>query len=232
MKAPLDMPTSGVAQQQFEPQRVDFLAPEAGGRVGGVQAGFPRWVAMWTIGRVGVAKSDELRSFVNECRGAIRTFYGRDQARPFPKAYPAGFAGMSRAAGGSFTGSATAWSQSIDANDDQLVALAGLPNNFVLGTGDYIGFKWDDADFAAGNNQRRALVRVIRGGGGQANSSGNITVKVEPPVPALVPSGAIAHLDNPACTMRLLTDQTKLDAIDRRLAITGGTIVAVQDLRQ
>jgi hypothetical protein len=53
MKAPITPPTSGAAQQQFELQRVDYGAPEAGGRVGGVQAGFPLWKLVWTLGNVG-----------------------------------------------------------------------------------------------------------------------------------------------------------------------------------
>lgn len=231
MKAPLQPPESGASQQHFELERVDFGAAEASGRVGGVQAGFPLWSGIWTIGAIGEARSDEWRSFFSELRGAIRAFYGSDKRRPYPKAYPAGFAGMSRAAGGSFTGSATAWSQSIDANDDQLLALAGLPNNFVLTTGDYVGFKWTATSEGVAGLEWRTVVRVIRGGGSIANSSGNMTVKVEPPIPNCVPAGAIAHLDNPACVMRQIIDQSKLNPIDRRGAVTGGTLAAIQDLR-
>lgn len=231
MKAPLEMPTSGAALQEFEPQRIDYAAPEASGRVGGVQAGFPLWLAIWTIGRIGAAKSDELRSFLTEVRGAIRTFYGRDLSRPYPKAYAGGFANMTRPDATPFTGAATSWSQSVDADGDQLLTLNGLPSGFVMGTGDYAGFKWDAAGEAAGNLRRRALARVIRGGGGAASATGVLTIKVEPPIPAAVPVGATAHLDLPACVMRIVTERTKLDAIDRRLAVRGGTIVAIQDLR-
>lgn len=230
-KAPLEMPTSGAAQQHFEPQRIDYAAPEASGRVGGVQAGFPLWLAIWTIGKIGAAKSDELRSFVIEARGAIRTFYGRDLGRPYPKAYPGGFVNMTTPGGAAFTGAASSWSQSIDGSDDQLLTLNGLPSGLIMGTGDYVGFKWDDAGFAVGNKQRRALVRVIRAGGGTASPTGVLTVKVEPAIPSAVPAGATAHLDMPACVMKVVTDQTKLEAIDRRLAIRGGTIVGIQDLR-
>lgn len=229
MKAPLTIPASGAALQEFEIQRIDYSAPEASGAVGGVQAGWPKWLAVWTIGKVGQDKSDELRAFVSECRGQMRTFYAADLARRFPKAYR-DFTRTTKPDGTAFTGAASSWSQSIDSSDDQLLTLNGLPKGLVLSTLDYIGFKWDDADFAAGNLQRRALARVIRGGGGNANSSGQITVKVEPPLHPLIPPSAIAHLDNPCCTMRLV-GQTRLDAVDRRLAIKGGTIVAIQDLR-
>lgn len=231
MKPPLIMPVSGAAMQEFELQRIDYAAPEASGQVGGVQAGWPLWLAVWTIGKVGAAKSDEWRSWVAECRGSARTFYGADISRPYPRAHQDGFARMTRFNGSAFDGSASTWSQSIDSNDDQLLTLTGLPSGFILGTGDYVGFKWDDSAFTAGNLQRRALVRIIRGGGGVASSGGSVQVKVEPPIPACVPSGAKAHLDSACCTMRLLSDQTKLDAMDRRLAVRGGTIAAIQDLR-
>jgi hypothetical protein len=56
----LEMPASGAAMQEFEPQRVDYAAPESGGRLGGVQAGFPLWLAVWTWGTIGARRSDLL----------------------------------------------------------------------------------------------------------------------------------------------------------------------------
>lgn len=231
MKSPLTMPSSGLALQAFEPQRVDYLSPEAGGRLGGVQAGFPLWSATWTIGKIGEARSDEFRSFLAELRGAMRTFYGYDLRRPFPKAYPDGFAAMTRFDASPFNGSATSWSQSIDASDDQLLTLNGLPSGFILGTGDYVGFKWNATSDEVAGLPWRHKARVIRGGGGTANGSGVLTVKVEPPLPSVVPGGATAHLDNPCCVMRQIVEQTSLQPIDRRGAVTGGTLTAVQDLR-
>lgn len=230
-KAPLIMPAGGAALQEFELQRVDYMAPEASGYVGGVQAGFPLWAAAWTIGKIGEERSDEWRSFVMECRGQQRRFYAGDLRRPYPKAHLDGFAQMVRYSGGTFDGTASSWSQSIDSSSDCNLVLHGLPSGLMLGTGDYVGFKWDATGEAPFNRWRRAMVRIIRGGGGIVASNGDVTVKVEPAVPAAVPGGAIAHLDNPCVTMKLLLNQTKLDAIDRRGAIRGGTITAIQDLR-
>lgn len=231
MKAPLIMPTSGLALQQFELQRVDYLSPEAGGRVGGVQAGLPLWAPVWTIGKIGEAKSDEFRAFIMELRGAMRTFYGYDLRRPFPKAYRNGFAGLNRAGGGAFDGSATSWSLAIDANDDCLVTLNGLPVGLTLGTGDYVGFTWSATSTEVAGITWKHKSRVIRSGGGVANGSGVVTVKVEPPIPTAVPGTAVVHLDNPACVMRIIVGSSQLQPIDRRGAVTGGTIAAIQDLR-
>lgn len=229
MKPPLQMPTSGVSQQQFEPLRVDYAAPEAGGRVGGVQAGFPLWAAAWIIGRVGARKSDEFRAFLLQLRGATRRFLGRDLGRPFPLEHAGGFGGMTRAGGGTFDGTATGWAEVITADGDSEVTLEGLPAGLVLSTGDYIGFTWLATEAAVAGLAWHAPVRVVTGG--TADGSGTITVTSEPPIPSAVPVSATAYLNEPACVMTLVADQTKLGAIDRRLAIGGGTIAGIQDLR-
>jgi len=231
MKAPLEMPTSGASQQEFEPQRVDYGAPEASGRIGGVQAGFPLWMGVWTIGRIGAAKSDDFRAFMLELRGATRRFLGRDLGRPYPKEHIGGFAGMTRAGGGAFDGTALDWSETINADGDSEVTLTGLPAGLVLSTGDYIGFTWAATDDDVAGLDWHAPVRIIRDGGGTADGTGEVTVKSEPPIPSAVPGSATAYLNQPACVMALIADKTKLDAIDRRLAVRGGTIAGIQDIR-
>lgn len=229
MKAALTMPTSGMSGQQFEIERNDFNAPEASGRVGGVQSGFPLWLAVYQIGTIGAAKSDELRAFFTRLRGQQRRFLGHDLARPYPKAHITGFAGMTRAGGGSFDGSATSWSETITADGDSEVTLHGMPAGLELTFGDYVGFKYDATEESVAGLPWRALVRVVEGG--VADGSGNITVTSEPPVPLCVPPGAVAHLDQPACIMAMIKDKSSLEGIDRRLAVRGGTITALQDLR-
>lgn len=232
MKAPLIMPSSGAAQQVFEPQTVDFAAPEASGYIGGVQAGFPLWGGTWTIGTIGSSKSDEWRSFLAELRGSQRMFVGSDIYRPYPLAHLDGFTRMTRFDGSPFDGSATSWSQSIDANDDQLLTLNGLPAGLTLSNLDYVGFKWTATSPEIAGIEMRTVARVIRGGGGVADASGVLAgIKVEPPIPTCVPGGATAHLDNPGVTMKLDRGSSQLDPIDRRGAVKGGTIVGVQNLR-
>lgn len=229
MKSPIEMPTSGASLQSFEIQRVDFAAPEASGRIGGVQAGFPLWAGEWTIGRIGTDRSDDFRAFLSEIRGATRRFLARDLARPYPKAHISGFSGMTRAGGGSFDGTATSWSESIDSNDDSNISLTNLPTGFTLSKGDYIGFRWTATESAIAGLTWHALVRVVVGD--TTDVSGNLTVRCEPPVPSAVPGTATAYLDRPACVMALIIDQSKLDPIDRRLAVRGGTITGIQDIR-
>jgi len=215
-----------VAAQQFEVQRVDYSAPEASGRVGGVQAGFPLWGAQWTLGRMTEDYSDQWRAWVAALRGATRRFIGRDLARQYPKLYPNGFGDF-----GTFTGVATGWSQAITTDGDAELTLhlgadaAGL----VLSPGDGIDFRYDATEAGVSGLAWRALVRVLETA--TADASGDITVIVDPPVPDAVPADAEAHIDEPGCTMALVIASTSLGAVDRLYSIQGGTITGVQDLR-
>lgn len=229
MKQPAAMPTLYVASQEFELQRVDFASPEASGRIGGVQVGFPLWTGVWTLGRMPIDNSDEWRAWLSGMRGATRRFIGYDLSRLYPKTYPTGFGGMTRAGGGSFDGTATSWSETITADGDSQPTLHGLPAGFVLSQGDYIGFHWVATETAVAGLIWHAPVRVITGG--TANGTGDLTVTSEPPIPSAVPGTAIAYLNNPGCTMALDLSQTSLGAVDPMQSITGGQITGVQDIR-
>lgn len=225
MKSPVEMPDMYVALQSFELQRVDYGAPEASGRIGGVQAGFPLWSASYTLGRMPDDNSDEWRAWLSGIRGATRRFIGRDIARQLPKAYldsglPVGF-----------SGAAVDWTETINADGDSELDLelgasgAGL----VLSPGDYIDFRWAATETSISGLPWRALVRVVEGG--TADGAGDVTVVVEPPVPSAVPDTAVAHLDEPGCIMALILDQTSLEPVDRLYSVLGGTIAAIQDIR-
>lgn len=215
---PRDMPESGASGQEFELLRVDYAAPEASGFQGGLQAGFPLWQAVWTLGKMGARRSDLWRAWLLTMRGRQRRFYGRDLARPRPLAHINGLPG-------GWDGDASAWSTNTDPEKNERLGMIGLPNGLVLSIGDYVGFRWTNS-----GEQRRALVRVVEAAA--ASSGGAITVTVEPPVPDCVPNVAIAYLERPCCIMRLVPEETQLGAVDRRLAVGGGKIVALQDLRE
>jgi hypothetical protein len=97
-----------------------------------------------------------------------------------------------------------------------------MPAGLMLMPGDYVDFRW--------GTFQRALVRVLEK---QVVSSGVVAVSIEPPVNTqVVPAdgSAVAHLDNPACLMRIITSQTNIGAFGRRGPIESGTVVAIQDL--
>ncbi len=214
-------PPRGVGAEYFEIERVDFQSPTTDGRATGVTAGFPLWRARWTIGdRILQATSEEWRAFVRRCRGAQIPWYAGDRGRPFPLAYPSGFGGLNRAGGGAFDGSAASWS--VNAERDQ-PALTGLPAGFVLSIGDYVMWRW-----VTSSEPRRSLHVLVEAS--TANGSGAVTLRVEPPLPTLIPGGAVADLANPVCIMRLDTAETRLGEKTRNLR-TSGTVAGLQDLR-
>jgi hypothetical protein len=118
----------------------------------------------------------------------------------------------------------------ITTDGDARVTLNGLPAGLVINVRDYIGWKWDAAGSPASTFDRRTMARAVLPA--VANSGGVAVVTVEPPVnTALVPGGAIAHLDNPACVMQLVPEESELGPISAGALRSGGTIFGIQDLR-
>jgi hypothetical protein len=222
---------SGIARVRFEIQRVDYGAPEASGRQGGVQAGWPLWSARFEIDRSDPESADLWQAFFDRMRGRIRRFYAIDPTRRFPRLYRFGFGGLVRAGTATaFDGTATSWSQSIDGSGNALLTLNGLPAGLQLSVGDNVGLRWDAVGAGAGNMMRRTMARAVLPA--TANGSGVAVVTVEPPInTALVPSGAIAHLNNPACVMQLVPEDSDLGPIGAGGILSGGTVFAIQDLR-
>ncbi|TXC73969.1 hypothetical protein FSZ31_04405 [Sphingorhabdus soli] len=227
----LTMPVAGTTAQEFEPERFDAMSGERSGRVGGVTLGRPLWKAKWGFNaNLEPAAAENLRAFFARLRGGQRAFLTHDRSRAFPAAYPGGFGGMVKAGGGAFTGACSGWSQAIDANGDAAITLSGLPANFALSLNDYIGLKWDAAGSSAGSYDRRALARVVVATVG--SGAGVASAIVEPPIDTLVvPAGAVAYLDTPACRMKLLSGESSLGALGTMMKIEGGTISAIEDLR-
>ena len=229
MKAPIEMPELYVESQVFETQRVDYMAATADGRVGGVQAGFPLWSMVCALTRMPSDDSDDWTAFKDQLRGSTRRFYGRDLSRPYPKLHANGFAGLLRAGGGSFDGTASTWSETINSDDDSEVTLTGLPVGFTLSKRDYIGFSWTATEDDVAGLEWHAVVRVVEGG--SADSSGDLTVICEPAIPTAVPDTATAYLNKPKCVMALVAEQTSLEPVDVLKSIRGGQIVGIQDIR-
>ncbi|MFA6219587.1 MAG: hypothetical protein WC692_07380 [Erythrobacter sp.] len=222
---------SGIARVRFDIERVDFAAPEASGRQGGVQAGWPLWAARYELDRSDPDSADLWQAFFDRMRGRIRRFYAIDPTRRMPKLYRFGFGGLVRAGSATaFDGAAVSWSQAIDASGNVLITLNGLPVGFQISTGDMIGLRWDAAGFGAGNMMRRTIARAVLPA--MATGAGQAQVTIEPPLnTALVPAGAIAHFDDPAAVMQLVPEDSNLGPIGPGGVLSGGTITAIQDLR-
>lgn len=203
----------------FEPQQVDYMSPETGGRIGAVAAGFPLWRMRLSLQNMDVGDADIWRAFIATLRGSRRAFLAHDVTRGRPR-FPNG---------GPYSEVAGGWSQTINADGDAILTLTGLGAGMPLWISDYIGFRWDAAGADEGSFGRRALVRVVETG--VANASGTAVVTVEPPVPTIVPVDAQAHFREPSCLMRIVTGSTQLgEQVLGGYTAQGGTIEAVQEL--
>ena len=207
---PQTMPTVGASAQSFEPERVDFLSPEAGGRLGAITAGFPRWTMRITLNAMTFDQADIWRAWLAIQRGPQRPFFAFDMDRREPRHHRDGRP---------YAPSATVWHQQVREDGLAELTLEGVFRGQVVGVGDYVGFVWDGG--------KHELVRAV--GTAIANASGIITVPVEPPVPSIVPPEATAVLRNPGCLMRLVPGETKLGEQGQSFFTAGSTIVAVQD---
>lgn len=228
---PFEPPARGVVASRLAIEEADALAPERGGRLGAISLGFPIWRCEWALSdSMTNERSDEWEVFFARLRGSKRSFLAWDRSRPLPKAYPLGFRSMTATDGTPFEGSAAGWSQTIDADGEATLTLTGLPSGFVFGRKDYVGFRWDAADSPDDTHDRRTMVRVMSPA--IADASGEVALLIEPAVPRMVvPDSAQAHLDRPACIMRMVAGDSGLEATNVLHRVSGGKLSGIQDLR-
>jgi len=208
---PQTLPTLGTVGVSFEPEEVAFLSPEAGGTIGAVTAGFPRWVLRASLGQMTFAQADIWRAWLAVQRGPQRPFFAYDMDRQHPR-----FHGKSRP----YQPAPATWSQAIRPDGLAVLTLGGLLAGQVVSIGDYVGLIWSGG--------KLALTRAVETRG--ADGSGSVSVAVEPPIPPVVPADAAATLRRAGCLMRLVPGETKLGEAGITHFSAGTTIVAVQDL--
>ncbi|CAN5367989.1 hypothetical protein BH10PSE14_BH10PSE14_04310 [soil metagenome] len=204
--------TGGIKSAAFDPNRVDYLSPTAGGRLFSVTAGQPLWSMSLTYNNLMMEAAYGLKAWVDSLAGSQRLIFAFDPDRQIPRYHQSGRP---------FADTPASWSQTIDASGLALLALGGLLPGQVVSPGDYVGFAWGDRKYT----MVRSLETAIAGAGGAA------TFAVEPPVPILsVPPEATTTLRRAGCLMRQDTSQTKLPEIDLGYMPAGARVVAVQDL--
>ena len=204
------MPTVGSNGLQFEPEPVDYLSPEAGGRIGAVAAGFPVWTMKIALGNMTFDDADVWRAWLAVQRGGRRRFIAFDIDRQVPRFHRHGRP---------YNPKPTAWSQAINADDLAIVSLGGLLPGQTVAIGDYVGLVWD--------GEKRALTRAVETA--RAGAAGTLSVACEPPIPPTVPAGAAVTLRRAGCLMRLISGETKLGEQGLGYFTGGSTIAAVQE---
>ncbi len=164
----------GVAENEFNLEHVDAVNELVSGASYSDEIAPPYWDVQLSTSAVArrSTRYADWTSFIDNLRGAKRTALLYDSDLQYPQGYLS-FAGMVRAGGGSFDGTAQ-----IDVRTSQYeFDLSTLPADFQLTRGDYVGF------VKAGSPNRYFLCRL------QADEDGDIlgtaTIRVEPKVPAM-----------------------------------------------
>ncbi len=134
-------------------------APPIRTRGGGVQMvayGAPYWeCAITTPSSLTTEEVLALKAWFDRLEGGLHTFLAHDEALPWPRAYPTGFASLSP-----FVGDAT-----LSAIAARTVTITGLPAGFQLAPGDYFGLV-EDSRYSL----HRIVAAATASGGGVASN--------------------------------------------------------------
>lgn len=180
--------------------------------------GAARWVAHYETPALPEAQARAWRAFLASLRGRAVPFYGHDPSfRSF-----AGIAGWD---GGvstlTFDSTAVKWDNTSNTWDDSgpitspgspyvrlpdqtgtIVRTAGWVPGLVIYAGEYIAFDFTDAN----SNTLRAL-HIVKTSV-TVGDTGAVNLTVEPPVRTAPANGATIYVSNPACSMRLVADDS------------------------
>jgi hypothetical protein len=140
------------------------------------------WGGTVTVARRRLDLAGQYSVLVDLLRQPGASFYIGDLARRFPAADPSGLV-----LGPTVPTLATV------SGDQREVTLAGLPAGYVLGPGDFIAFDYGTSPL------RRALHRVVHGGGAASAAGVSPALEVVPPIRAGFAVGAAVTLVDPAC---------------------------------
>lgn len=203
---PRDLPAYYLGGGRIVLKRNDLMTPDGAGTISGVQIGQPVWT--WEYDIVGMSDDQAVawEAWIESLKGQAEGFLARDLRRPYPKAYlgsgAPNFTGAALPAQRhdttSFDGSAASYS--LDGTRTALT-LNGLPSTFAFKAGDWVGFK------GGSGNLKRAMVKVMEDA---TASAGVVVLNVNPAVRSVIDgwSSVKAHVDSPACPMKLMPETT------------------------
>lgn len=189
---PAALPTTTIragglwASSDFRLARLTHKTPFRGGHGQVAEYGDAFWAVEYTTVPLDRSEVLQLRAWVDDLQDGMQKFLASDPARPFPRDYPNGFAGLTKQAAGSppFTGTLPVTSLAV-ANR---IRCGEAPAGFQLRRGDYVGL-------SEGNH--RGLYRIA--GDEQETATGQLDCWVEPAVPSFFTTAAIANFASPPC---------------------------------
>lgn len=197
---------------KFEPLYDQVRAISHGGSPQVGELGPDLWSVQYETVSMREAQASAFEAWLSSLRGGQRFFKAWHPLRQYALAYPRGYAGLMRAAGGSFDGSATLDSISVPLD---AATLSGLPAGFKFSAGDFISYAHAEG--------RQRLHRVIEPA--VASGLGIATVSVEPRLTPSPPPSAEVALVKPWCVVSLEKSSVSWAAGRRATATFSGTQV-------
>jgi hypothetical protein len=205
-------PTTGFAKSDMVPNRRQAAGLLAGGRDLVVDQGAPSWTWAATTQPLYNAQIGQWKAFRASLRGAGRFFYMWDPWREYPGAYmPTGWGNLTRATGGAFDGSAavaTIGNSGLPDGGRDTIKITTLPAAFALGPGDGV-------QLHMGSTGKQSRHEVLDNPGVVADSGGNLTVWIEPEVPADFTTAAVVQLHRASAKWRATSISIPLDSAQR-----------------
>ncbi len=189
---PRELPVIGMSSIRFELRRFMAQNQLAGGATDVIDLAESRWWAEFTTRPMRRRDAQAFAAWFNSLRGGLEDFLGYDMSRCFPIEYASGFAGINRAAGGAFPGTAT-----VTARTGHTLSLSGLPANFQLRAGDLVGLTQ-----TVGGVVQYGLHEIQEDVTGDAGGAATLTV--EPAILTNVfTTAAQANFAKPKCRMTI-----------------------------
>jgi hypothetical protein len=140
------------------------------------------WGGTVTVARRGLNFAGQYSAMIDILRQPGATFFIGDMARRFPEMDPTGL-----------VLGTTVPTLATVSPDLREITLAGLPAGYIVGPGDFVAFDYGTSP------QRRALHRVVFGGGGASALGVSPALEIVPPIRPGFAIGAAVALADPAC---------------------------------
>lgn len=193
---PRDLPSTRFRDgSRIYVHRQETSSPTRGGTMQVAELGSPLWRVQYETPPMPEALGAAWEAWIDTLRAGARTFRAVHPFRRLARAYPTGYAGMTKHIGGSFNGVAKLKAVGVALDT---VTLEDLPSTFVLSVGDCISF--------TPSGMKQAFHRIVEGA---TASSGEATVTVEPIIKPGYTLGADVSLASP--WFKAVLDQQSVD---------------------
>ncbi len=163
-------------------------APSRGGNPGLAELGRDLWSFDYALINLSEARAMAWEAWFSSLRGGLRPFKASHPLRRYLQAYPNGYGGLTRAAGGAFAGSAVV----VSSPSSEQIIVGTLPNGLAFAPGDLLS-----VTYASG---LQALHRVLEAA---TSAAGAATLTVEPRVIPGIAAGNAVQLADPYCLAML-----------------------------